>query len=264
MGTQGSCSRAIARKEAVGQGRRVRLTYIMSSLLLGPALAACSSFASLSPGPNQSAAVSPPASPAVAAAQPGSMAPAPGAHDSAASISPYPKQSLVDLFREDSEPAPAAPGARSVAVASPSDDPAASISPYPKRSLVDVFREDAAPTPTANVPHPPSSYTPSGQPYVPSSGQPNYGAPAAAAPAAAAASQRRRVSVAVSLRYFLEQVHFTISAARRMRAWRRNCASARRQTKFVSQYGARRPVAAASELAGELTFMCEQEECLES
>jgi len=154
MGTQGSCSHAIARKEAVGQGRGVRFTYIrgvrftyiMSSLLLWPALAACSSFASLSPGPNQSAAVSPPASPAVAAAQPGSMAPAPGAHDSAASISPYPKQSLVDLFREDS-----------------------------------------APTPTANVPHPPNSYTPSGQPYVPPSGQQNYGAPAGAAPAAPAA-----------------------------------------------------------------------------
>ena len=38
---------------------------------------------------------------------------------------------------------------------------------------------------------------------------------------------------------------FTISAARRMRAWRRNCASAQRQTKFVSQYGARRSVPAA-------------------
>jgi hypothetical protein len=49
-----------------------------------------------------------------------------------------------------------------------------------------LFREDSAPTPTANVPHPPSTYTPSGQPYVPPSGQPNYGAPAGAAPAAAA------------------------------------------------------------------------------
>ena len=46
---------------------------------------------------------------------------------------------------------------------------------------------DAAPAAqTTNMPHPPSSYTPSGQPYTPPAGQPAYGAAAAAPPAGSA------------------------------------------------------------------------------
>lgn len=58
---------------------------------------------------------------------------------------------------------------------------------YPSQSIADLFRSDAAPpAQTTNMPHPPSSYTPSGQPYTPPAGQPAYGASAAAPPAASA------------------------------------------------------------------------------
>ena len=81
--------------------------------------------------------------------------------------------------------------------------PAAATGAYPSQSLVDLFKSDSAPSSTpapnsasapntaaparnAYMPHPPSTYTPSGQPYTPPPGQPAYGAaPAGAAPAAA-------------------------------------------------------------------------------
>jgi hypothetical protein len=121
------------------------------------------------------------------------MTTASNANDAAANTGAWPKQSLFDAFRDD-----ASPGAR----VSTAEDPA-HVGPYPSKSLIDVFREDsaasapAAPAATgartvatqnANVPHPPSTYTASGQPYVPPAGQPNYGTPqppAQPAPAAA-------------------------------------------------------------------------------
>ncbi len=180
------------------------LTHIMCALMLGPMLAACSSFASRSPGPNQPATVSQAGPPPVA--QPVSMTTASNANDGAANTGAWPKQSLFDAFRDDSPPpATAAPGSRNVAAASPSVDDRAHVAPYPSKSLIDVFREDSAPpapavapaatgartiaTQAANAPHPPSAYTASGQPYVPPIGQPNYGTPqppAQPAPAAAA------------------------------------------------------------------------------
>ena len=203
MGTQGS-SRPIARREAAGQGRRaVRAPIIMCALTLGPMLAACASVASLSPGPNQPAAVSQAGAPPVA--QPVSMTTASNANDGAANTGAWPKQSLLDAFRDDSPPpATAAPGSRNVAAASPSADDQAHVTPYPSKSLIDVFREDsaasapAAPAATgtrtvatqnAYVPHPPSTYTASGQPYVPPAGQPNYGAPQPPAQPAPAAPE---------------------------------------------------------------------------
>jgi hypothetical protein len=67
--------------------------------------------------------------------------------------------------------------------------------PYPKQSLADLFRgstqaqtqtQNQTQTKTQAVPHPPSTYTPSGQPYSRPPGQQPYGAPPA--PSATAAT----------------------------------------------------------------------------
>jgi hypothetical protein len=59
--------------------------------------------------------------------------------------------------------------------------------PYPKQSLADLFRGSTqTQAQTQTVPHPPSTYTPSGQPYSPPPGQQPYGAPPA--PSATAAT----------------------------------------------------------------------------
>ena len=61
--------------------------------------------------------------------------------------------------------------------------------PYPKQSLADLFRgstQAQTQNQTQTVPHPPSTYTPSGQPYSPPPGQQPYGAPPA--PSATAAT----------------------------------------------------------------------------
>ena len=62
--------------------------------------------------------------------------------------------------------------------------------PYPKQSLADLFRgstQTQAQSQTQTVPHPPSTYTASGQPYTPPAGQQPYGAPPAPGASAAAA-----------------------------------------------------------------------------
>jgi hypothetical protein len=59
--------------------------------------------------------------------------------------------------------------------------------PYPKQSLADLFRgstQTQAPSQTQTVPHPPSTYAPSGQPYSPPPAQQPYGAPPPSATAA--------------------------------------------------------------------------------
>jgi hypothetical protein len=77
--------------------------------------------------------------------------------------------------------AAAAPARPAAAAPAPAPPPAAAQQdysdslPYPKQSLTDVFRGSTEPQ-TQTVPRPPTSYTPSGQPYTPQ-GQ------AAAAPA---------------------------------------------------------------------------------
>jgi hypothetical protein len=74
-------------------------------------------------------------------------------------------------------------------VISPVQQDYADALPYPKQSLADLFRDSTqtpAQTQTQTVPHPPSTYTPSGQPYSPPPGQQSYGAsPAPSATAAA-------------------------------------------------------------------------------
>jgi len=80
----------------------------------------------------------------------------------------YPSQSLVDLFKSDAAPSPA---------------PVPNSASAPSTASAS---NSAAPARNAYMPHPPSTYTPSGQPYTPPPGQPAYGAsPAGAAPAAA-------------------------------------------------------------------------------
>ena len=65
------------------------------------------------------------------------------------------------------------------APAATTDDAAASAYPYPKQSLVEVFRDTSDSPPAQNVPRPPSTYTPAGQPYE---ANPPYDAAAGAPP----------------------------------------------------------------------------------
>jgi hypothetical protein len=101
---------------------------------------------------------------------------------SASSPSPnYPATSV-------GQPAYAAPPAGTAATAGPpaQQDYTDSL-PYPKQSLADLFRGSTeTQAPTQNVPHPPSTYTPSNQPYSPPSAQSAYGASLPGTTAAAA------------------------------------------------------------------------------
>jgi hypothetical protein len=87
--------------------------------------------------------------------------PAPSANSPPSSWSPIPSQTN-----------------NSVAGQPPSPAPPISDGVHPNQSITDLFR-DAPPPESPNVPRPPSSYTPVGQPYTPP-GQPAYGAPATA------------------------------------------------------------------------------------
>lgn len=229
MGTQGLRNRAMDCRPAAARGQGVRRALIATSFALLPAVAGCSNFASPGPPP-QTAAGSPaataPPGPATASVAPPlpsqgttvdsartsnvdflnmfrdppaqtTATPAP-----AAATGVYPSQSLADLFRSDS-PAPAqttsvphppssytptnqpyaAPSAQPASAAPPVPPPATG-GIYPSQSLVDLFRSDSAPpAQAANMPHPPSTYTPSDRPYAPPPGQPAYGASVGAAPA---------------------------------------------------------------------------------
>jgi hypothetical protein len=96
------------------------------------------------------------------------------------SQSGYPPRSAQQSY------APPPPAYSATAAAAPAAQRDYSDSlPYPKQSLVDAFRDSADPQ-NQTVPHPPSSYTPSGQPYSPQGQQAN-GARPPGAPAVAAA-----------------------------------------------------------------------------
>ena len=95
-------------------------------------------------------------------------------------------------------PAPTSAGQASAPGSQPSYTTATSAAqqdysdslPYPKQSLADLFRgstQTQAQSQTQTVPHPPSTYTASGQPYTPPAGQQPYGAPPAPGASAAAA-----------------------------------------------------------------------------
>ena len=65
------------------------------------------------------------------------------------------------------------------APAATTDDAAASAYPYPKQSLIETFKDTPDSPPAKNVPRPPSTYTPAGQPYQ---ANPPYGTAAGAPP----------------------------------------------------------------------------------
>ena len=129
-------------RSAVGRNRLVRAALVATVITL--VLASCSASSPFSDA-NQTAGVPrPPNYPATAAGQPAYAAPAAG---TTATTVPPAQQDYTDSL------------------------------PYPKQSLADLFRgstETQAPTQT--VPHPPSTYTPSNQPYSPASAQSAYGA----------------------------------------------------------------------------------------
>jgi hypothetical protein len=111
----------------------------------------------------------------------------------------YPQQSITDLFRDSTESpanaqpsaAPPAYGAQPRYAASAPAAPPGEYNPtsgvYPRQSITDLFRgsteSPASAQPSAAqqaMPHPPSTYTPSAQPYTPPPGQQAYGQPAGA------------------------------------------------------------------------------------
>ena len=192
MGTQRLRGR-VSGSRACARGSRTRhaLTatfFVVTSFTLLPALAGCSSFSSSSSSAAQAGSVPPPPNAAVAAPS------APPADEAGTSAYPYPKQSLVDVFRDgtDTSPpaqdvprppsaytpsgqpypanqpaysAPVAASAAPPAAPPPPGDNAASGYPYPKQSLMDLFKDltDSSPR-VQNAPRPPSTYTPSAQP----------------------------------------------------------------------------------------------------
>ncbi len=90
--------------------------------------------------------------------------PEPDPSSEAARASVYPQRSLADLFKgSDSNQRP---------------DPAGAG--YPQQALVPAAASGAnPPQQNAYIPHPPSTYTPSGQPYTPPPGQSGYVPPPA-------------------------------------------------------------------------------------
>jgi hypothetical protein len=179
MGTQGFYGRLRTRR-AGGRGCRAPLHAVVISFCLLPVIAGCSSHASWSSGSNQPVAVAPPPNqPAYSsAAQPPTAQVAPSDYD-APDVLPYPKQSLVDLLKQDAAAAAAQPKLPPSPAGTPvtTSSAAADAMPYPKQSLFSLFQDSGktpAPAQAQDMPHPPSTYTPSGQPYVPPQGQPTY------------------------------------------------------------------------------------------
>jgi hypothetical protein len=175
---QGFYRRPGRRRRAAGQGHRAVLRAATVSFFLLPVLAGCSSHSSWS-GSGQPVAVAPPPNqPAYSsAAQSAPPHVTPSGYDTPEGL-PYPKQSLVDFFKQDSASAAAQPPAQPSAAGTPvtASSSAADSMPYPKQSLFSLFQDSGkTPAPAQEMPHPPSTYTPSAQPYVPPQGQPTYG-----------------------------------------------------------------------------------------
>ncbi len=165
MGMQGIYGGLERRRRAAGQGQRAPLHAAIFSFCLLPVLAGCSSNSSWSSGSSQSAAVPSP-TPAVAAASQGA--------DQAPAVPGYPQVSLAELFKRNEANTPAQPRPPDAAgTPVTTSSAAADYMPYPKQSLFSLF-QDLGSAQAPNVPHPPSAYTPSAQPYVPPQGQPTY------------------------------------------------------------------------------------------
>jgi hypothetical protein len=207
MGTQGFSGRAVFGGRRGDRAAWRRITMLAVSLAILPLAAGCSgsslpSFGSSQP---QAAAVPPPPSApagqqayAPPPAQPGSPQaatyaaapppaqadgtvgsvkssyvsflkafrdpdPEPSGYDERASV--YPQQSLADAFKGSAD-------------ANQRPDP--SGAGYPQQSLVRTPNANPPPQQNAYIPHPPSTYVPSGQPYAPpQEQQPAYAQPVA-------------------------------------------------------------------------------------
>jgi hypothetical protein len=135
------------------------------------------------PPPQYSAATAPPPPPLQysAATTPGQSAAAkPAGYASNSPSVPQPAQPKTASPSSYAQDTPAAPPSSYAPKPAQADDPRNKV--YPTVSILDLFKEGTPGYASApNVPHPPSTYTPSGQPYSPSSGQ---AAVATAAPAA--------------------------------------------------------------------------------
>ncbi len=124
-----------------------------------------------------------------AAPPPAQQIPPRSAQQAAAPVSKKQTKAARASSQQNAAAAPAQPAVAAPPAAPPpaaQQDYSDSL-PYPKQSLADVFRGSTE-TQTQTVPRPPSTYTPSGQPYTPQ-GQAAAGAPATGTAAAAPASQ---------------------------------------------------------------------------
>jgi hypothetical protein len=153
MGTQGLGTSAPIARWAAGKSRRLRLTAVISSLMV-PALAGCSSnfswpIWSSNPPPSQAAVVGPPPGSMAPAAQSANAAPPPAATAAA----PPPQQggnvgsltdsyvSFLEMFRDHPQPSPA-PAPPQYAAAPP---PQYSAAPQPQSSASTAPGQIAAP-----------------------------------------------------------------------------------------------------------------------
>jgi hypothetical protein len=144
-----SAASAILRRSVADRGAFVWSVLIATLVLVLAGCSATSPYSSQAnnPNPNQTAGVTAPTSAGQAAAPATSYAaPASAAQQDYSDSLPYPKQSLADLFHGSTQ--------------------------------------TQAPSQTQTVPHPPSTYAPSGQPYSPPPAQQPYGAPTPSATAA--------------------------------------------------------------------------------
>jgi hypothetical protein len=156
MGTEGLSGRAVLGGRGGSSAVWRRIAILTVSLAILPLAAGCSgsslpSFGSSNPQ-----------------SQPASVPPPPNA-----SAAPAGQQAYAPPSSQPAAPATAAPAAQ---------QDYSALMPYPKQSLADVFRDSTQPQ-GQTVPRPPSTYTPSGQPYTPQ-GQAGGTASVAAAPPA--------------------------------------------------------------------------------
>lgn len=166
MGMQGFYGSVVRRCRAAGLGHRAPFQAAAVLFFVLHALTGCSSNSSWSSGSNQPVAVAPPPT----------MAATPQSTGQAPAVPGYPQESLAEAFKRDSATAPAQPSQPSAAgTPVTTSSPATDYLPYPKQTLFSQF-QDSGTAQTPNMPHPPSTYTPSAQPYVPPQGQPTYSA----------------------------------------------------------------------------------------
>jgi hypothetical protein len=137
------------------------------------------------PPPGQSGYAQPPATPQNYVAPPN-----PPRSGQQSSAKPSTQQAARSKPQNPPQQAYNPPPPAPVAAAAPPPPPAAGRDysdsmPYPKQSLADMFSGSTQSQPQS-VPQPPSSYTPSGQPYSPQGQAAAAAPPASAAPAASA------------------------------------------------------------------------------